>query len=561
MKDDPLPALLPKACEAVITEDGKVKLRLKTYETVIGGDSDVTGHMPRGAVNDTDGNLNAPFDGARTAAKVFYIRYSMYVLLVLALAGFFWSVYLFIAPATRGFKPDREATTANTVDDQAAIGRQLERIANRVIEDGSWNEERIKSFLRYWNNSDPGAREGYKRTAWYQQFTFRLHNRYQQDRHRGAFTSYKGDLDQYPLLALALATEVAQQGDNYAQVVSESEAVDYARLADEVKRELSKVEQASTTSRNAPSGKLETQTASAFPDVETSPHSKIVSNSVIDNDAASIPDSMPAQPISRQDIADILQRYAAAYEKGDLGQIASLFGVEDSNSGRKIVEQLKQNYQTVFDNSVNRKLRFQGLDWKIRNNQAVVNSDYNAIINLKNNKGSQTVTATANVIMNVGEDNITISRFQLLGQKVRVISPELNLVTAAPTGRAMTPTEDEMRQIIARLVRAYEIGDINGFVSLFAKDARTNDQSDLAGIKQDYQAFFSSTKDRKMAIKNLHWAFDKTQAHGRGLLEAKVVTRAGDPEYAMIGNIEIKAKRLNNKVLITHLYHTERSRP
>ena len=556
MNDDHVHALFSKASEAVISEDGKVKRRLKNYETVVGRDVDdsaFTPIIPIGAVNDTYGNLDSFTHALNTAAKVSHIRYAMYATLALVLAGFVWSLYSFISPVGRGYDGEQQPIASDEVNGQSVNASQLERIANLVIRDGDWSDARIKKFLHHWNNSDQSTRTILKKQAWYQQFTFRLHNRFQQARHRGVFVNYQGDANRHPLLALALATGVAHPDEDYS--VAQKDSPDYAALAEEVEQELAKVEQARISNsyreqkiKNESIAKVN-QTATDFPGSEAAHSNKKTNGAKIKTVSVPI--------INKQDIADILQKYAVAYEQGDMKQLSSLFGVNDPATGKQIVAQLKQNYQTIFNNSDIRKVQFNSLDWQMQDNRAIVNSDYHAEITLKNNKGTQTVTANANVEMKKAGNNVQISRFQLLNQKVSVITPELQLSSTRNFSRPQSPTAAELQDIVTRFVSAYESGDIDLFTSLFAKDAKTNDQTSLNGIKRDYEQLFANTTDRQMFIQNMQWAFNDTQAQGSGNLEAIVFTKTGDPVSSISGDIEIRAQRFSDKVLITHLYHTE----
>ncbi len=114
-----------------------------------------------------------------------------------------------------------------------------------------------------------------------------------------------------------------------------------------------------------------------------------------------------------------------------------------------------------------------------------------------------------------------------------------------------------MQDIIARFVTAYESGNVEMFESLFTKDVKTNDRTDLVSMKKDYADVFSKTSDRQMFIQDLTWKLDKNHAKGTGNLEAIILTENGDTVSSISGMIKIIAEKINNKVLITHLYHLE----
>lgn len=152
-----------------------------------------------------------------------------------------------------------------------------------------------------------------------------------------------------------------------------------------------------------------------------------------------------------------------------------------------------------------------------------------------------------------------IARFELLNKRVNVITPNLKLSSAGYGDRPQQPTPAELQDIVTRFIGAYESGDIKLLASLFTKDAKTNDQINLNGIKQDYESLFNTTNDRQMFIRDLQWTFDGTQAKGSGRLKAIIITDSGTPVYSMEGEIEIIARRVDDKVLITNMYHKERT--
>jgi hypothetical protein len=155
---------------------------------------------------------------------------------------------------------------------------------------------------------------------------------------------------------------------------------------------------------------------------------------------------------------------------------------------------------------------------------------------------------------------LKIDRLELLDRKVNVITPELNLASAGKSLKPEGPTAAELQDIVTRLIGAYESGDIKMLASLFAKDAATNDRNGLKNIEEDYNKLFTSTSSRQMFIQGMKWSHGANYAKGSGDLEAIVFAQSDEPVYAMKGKIQIVAKRIDDKVLITHLYHIERAK-
>jgi hypothetical protein len=197
---------------------------------------------------------------------------------------------------------------------------------------------------------------------------------------------------------------------------------------------------------------------------------------------------------------------------------------------------------------------------------AIVTSPYRAVLELKNNKGTQNISADASIRIHSVGHSLRISSVHLVNSKVNVQTPDmlsasLNKKSITDQSRnAKRPTPAQLQYITTQLITAYEAGDINKFSSLFAEDVKSNDRLDRAGLMKDYQQLFNTSSDRQMFIQNMHWQNEPIGAKGTGDLQVMVLSENGSDVYSMEGKIEIVAQRRNNKVLITHLYHIERQK-
>jgi len=129
--------------------------------------------------------------------------------------------------------------------------------------------------------------------------------------------------------------------------------------------------------------------------------------------------------------------------------------------------------------------------------------------------------------------------------------------TSTQNKRVKYPTKAELKIVVETFVKAYDAGDINTLGSLFAENAKTNDQDNLKEIRQDYVDFFSKTTNRQIVIKAINWTFFENQARGVGKMRVVVVSTSNSKAHVVNGTIQIKTKKVKNKVLITHLYHKE----
>lgn len=570
-------SLLSKASEAIVSQDGKVKRRLNNYETVLGnGGEDDPFYIPDGAVNDNYGNLNYLTQEVRNRSlrdRLSQLRYAMLGAFALVLIGFSWSIYSFLLPTTSSL--NQGAVDPNDLLAATVNETQLERVANLIVQDGDWDQARIILFMKHWNASSDEAKQSYRDMAWFQHFNYRLETKFDRAKHTGEL--YDAATNKRPFLDLAIAMGVADPNVNYAQG---QQSKDYQALESAVATELANLEQ-SKLNGNKNNNQVvadESALSKLLRDIKGRPllagsdkgdefiapeSKKVVTAKKPKVDAKPVQVAAATPPlISEQDVSRVFNKYAAAYEKGDLKELSNLFGVNDPRQGKQIVAKLKSNYENIFQNSNKRSVNFAGINWRFDGDKATVDSDYLAKIELKGNKGTQTVSANARVNLRKSANALTISSFELLNRSVNVVTPELNITTARKNERQRpaTPTAAELQDIVTKLVSSYETGDITTFSNLFAVNAKTNDRQDLTGIKSDYSELFNSSNDRQMFIQDMKWKYDDQHAKGTGDLEAIVLSEGGQAVYTLTGKIQLVAKRIDGKVRITHMYHIERAK-
>ena len=116
------------------------------------------------------------------------------------------------------------------------------------------------------------------------------------------------------------------------------------------------------------------------------------------------------------------------------------------------------------------------------------------------------------------------------------------------------PTAAQLQDMVTQFISAYEIGDLERFDSLFSINAKSNDHTNLATIKQEYQELFAATVDRQLFINDLNWSFVENKAKGVGKMHALIVSK-DDSVRVVTGKIQFVAEKAGNKAIITHLYH------
>ena len=123
-----------------------------------------------------------------------------------------------------------------------------------------------------------------------------------------------------------------------------------------------------------------------------------------------------------------------------------------------------------------------------------------------------------------------------------------------PENKPAKMTEQELNQFIGRFVEAYQKGDINNVMKLFARNARTNNRTTSDGIRADYIDLFKSTNFREMDIKSVFWEFDENFARGVGEYRARVNAAGANGSQTFLGKITMQVQRIGNDLQMTRFY-------
>ncbi len=269
--------------------------------------------------------------------------------------------------------------------------------------------------------------------------------------------------------------------------------------------------------------------------------------------------------VNKEDVQMLLDQYKIAYENGDIQSMIKLFGVE--SSGEESNGALFRNFKNIFSNTSKRSINFYDYQWNIDSDKLVIKGKYNSILEFGKNKGAQHIVANMRITAFQTPNQLIISIVELTNKQVNSITPHsVNFSVLESSNNRMElpiaeaaefPNATELNDLTTEFVAAYEAGDIEKFVALFSRQAKTNDQETIAGIKEDYQALFNNTSDRRMFIKNLNWVEESNSAKGIGDLEVTVLSDTENTESTFKGKIQIVARKIGTKLLITHLYHIE----
>jgi len=584
-----------RASEAIVSEDGRIRRRLNNYETTVGIHNKSDIYVASGAVNDNYGNLKnftLPPDMPLSSSinpKINKYRIITIAGMVILIGSFLWSLTFFVEPSNKNLHDNASSGSVN--DSENMDVDQLEKLANLIISDGKWSQSRIESFINSWSNISKEKRELFKSQAWYQQFSYRLQTKIKRERMIGAYSDShaKSHSKTLSYMTLANAMGLSDKKDIYLGSTSKNDIdMIYQKLAKEVEEELvtleknkiklnedlnqdqnkneqdnSSISTASLESASIKTDGISQSQTQLLPSADSSGSNEQLANPQLESTKIQ-PAKNTSPEITENDVKAVLQKYSTAYQNGNMDELTSLFGANDTTEGQQIIDKLKTNYETVFKSGTKRSLTFGGVNWETRNGVANVDSEYIAQAELPGQKGIQTVSGTAKIKLSRNNNTLNIASFELQNRKESIIRPiSLNIAAkhriAFKTKRPKSPTPAELQDLVTRMISSYESGDLQTFSSLFAKSAKTNDRNDLNGIQKDYKKLFDTSRDRQMFIKGLRWKREKDYAQGRGDLEAMVLLKSGESVYSMSGKIEIVAKRIDGKVLITRLYHLERA--
>ncbi len=111
-------------------------------------------------------------------------------------------------------------------------------------------------------------------------------------------------------------------------------------------------------------------------------------------------------------------------------------------------------------------------------------------------------------------------------------------------------------RFISRLIAAYELGDIDLFMSLFAEDAKTNNFTGREAIRRDYEILFDATVYRSFELKNLNWQITASGARGQGDFLVTVIRNDEGDTESFSGVLNIDVRKRGDRLEIVSFRHT-----
>jgi len=127
-------------------------------------------------------------------------------------------------------------------------------------------------------------------------------------------------------------------------------------------------------------------------------------------------------------------------------------------------------------------------------------------------------------------------------------------VPVEPTGSPVSKLDLEV--LISLFIGAYERGDLEALMALFAEQVETNNQAGKRGIQQDYRTLFAATRRRQMSLTDMQWQRRGDNARGHGLFEVRLEGGEGQARsYA--GTLRFEVQKRESRLLITGFFHRD----
>ena len=553
------------AYEAELHSDGSVKRRLNHRESIARRiNQPHLQSFPTVAANQRLQSAKVSRDATLTVSNESNFRpirrpnrFSTIVVTAIVLVIFAWSMQSLYLSEKQTYK----SITNKAADDDitnlvpATLDNKsnVKQIAETILGDNDWNDNRIEAFLNSWNQLNESSTQEILHSQWYELFSAKLKQKIISQPGIGSNQNKANDSEL--LLTLALVTGILNSENQTAAAKTK-----YNKLLDEIAKEISQAEQKS---------KLATVTA----------ESEATLNEQLKKQYSYVPEPIRAAPIAEKpkltpvsqmqqvkisstDITATLQEYKKMYESGNADALKRLFAAATPNS--KSINQHLSSLKTIFKNSSNRSINFYESKWELNNDTASMTTKINSSIEFNRNKGTQYSVAKAKLNFHKENNTVVITDFSILDRRVSVIPGNNKPIPVKqpknPKENNNIPTSTDLQNITSQLITSYESGDLQKFLSILSKDIKTNDRTNIAGVKQDYQELFSSTAGRQMYLQNMKWTNESVGAKGTGDMKVIISGKDGNAVYTMTGKIQIVAQKFNDKVLITHLYHIERAK-
>ncbi|HEY5604579.1 MAG TPA: XrtA/PEP-CTERM system-associated ATPase [Gammaproteobacteria bacterium] len=245
------------------------------------------------------------------------------------------------------------------------------------------------------------------------------------------------------------------------------------------------------------------------------------------------------QPMLDQLLADFVK----AFDSGNLDNLMTMFAASSRTNTQTTKQGIENEYRQLFSNTASRTMVMTASTWNNEGRFARGVGQYSVALVPQAGSPLQ-VKGEYTLQLQFEDGKVTISRLYL--------SEDLPVARIqAATG----PSQVELKSLLSSFTEAYENGDVNRLMNLFATNAQTNDQTTLAGIRQDHVDLFNTTEARQMFLKDVKWDIKGDTATGKGSFEVLVQAK-GQTSFASVkGAINLEAVKTTDGVKLSKFFH------
>ena len=175
---------------------------------------------------------------------------------------------------------------------------------------------------------------------------------------------------------------------------------------------------------------------------------------------------------------------------------------------------------------------------------------------MKSANVNKDISGKLDITLHRENDRLYITNYHLKDKKVVASVPNKRKPfrsTLARKAKPKHPTQAELQDLVTQYISAYETGDVDNLMNLFANATWTSGRSGLVEMKQNYENLFSNTSGREVFIKNVQWRYKGDKALGTG--DLVITMRRDDKVQTQKGKIRLVAERSRNAVQITQMFH------
>lgn len=423
-----------------------------------------------------------------------------------------------------GFNPE-EQTKAHSL------------IANFLQVD-QWNEENINQFILDWQILSIEERKRANQTAWFGNFKSTIQTRLSVEKK----STPAKDRQRVDLMTSLLATVDPGyfiSGGSFFDQPSSTKPGSPAQA-------MPKAGFSATTPAKKP------EKVSAPEQIAASPPAKVTKT--LPQKSAQ-PSPQPNKTVDTVAAEVLLSEFVKSFESGNLTGLMQLFSPDATTNHHASAGEISASYAELFQTTAKRALKFSDFSWKATGDRLEGAGKYLAHLNPKGTNIEQIFTADVSIMVSASRQPALINGLYLTNQQFST-SLAAEVKSAIPLAQNLPPPgEEELKILLQNFISSYNRGDVDALMALFSQEARTNDRSNINGIREDYAQLFQTTKSREIVLSDVNWKFTANKAVANGLFEAKIQPINNRDINIYRGKIRIAVTKYEGGILITQLLH------